>query len=123
MAALDGGAPSARGFPRHRVSSARPPFRVRPPRGSPMSPLLTSEGSFPRMAAARPAAAREVGRKGVHLQIDDPILSQGMRDFGPALRRLDAIAGEVPRDRVSVPVCGSLARGEALEGLLRLQNG
>jgi len=71
--------------------------------------------------AIRPLA-REVGRKGVHLQIDDPILSQGMRDFGPALRRLDAIAGEVPRDRVSVHVCGSLARGKALEALLRLEN-
>ena len=69
--------------------------------------------------ALRPIA-REIGRRGAHLQIDDPILSQGMRDYGPAMRRLDALASEVPRDRVSLHVCGGLARSKALDALLRL---
>ncbi len=71
--------------------------------------------------AIRPLA-HEVGRRGVDLQIDDPILSQGMRDYGLALKRLDAIASEVPRGKTSVHVCGGLARGRVLDALLRLQN-
>lgn len=71
--------------------------------------------------AIRPIA-REAARRGADVQIDDPILSQGMRDFGPAMRRLDAIASEVPRDRASLHVCGSLARGKVLDALFRLEN-
>lgn len=71
--------------------------------------------------ALRPIA-REIGRRGAHLQLDDPILSQGMRDYAPGLRRLDAIASEVPRDRVSVHVCGGLAKSKALDALRRLRN-
>jgi methionine synthase II (cobalamin-independent) len=66
--------------------------------------------------------AREVGRRGVQLQLDDPILSQGMRDYDSALRRLDVIASEAAREKVSVHVCGGLARGKVLEALLRLKN-
>lgn len=72
-------------------------------------------------AALRPIA-HEVGRRGAHLQLDDPILSQGMRDFSPALRSIDAIASEVPRDRVSLHVCGGLRRSKALPALHRLRN-
>ena len=68
--------------------------------------------------ALRPIA-HEIGRRGAHLQLDDPILSEGMRDFGPSLQRLVAIAAEVPRDRVSVHVCGGLAK--TLHALLRLR--
>ena len=71
--------------------------------------------------ALRPIA-REIGRREAHLQIDDPILSQGMRDYGPALRRLDALAAEVPRDRVSLHVCGGLARSKTLDALLLLDH-
>ncbi len=71
--------------------------------------------------AIRPIA-REVSRRNVELQLDDPILSQGMRDYGPALKRLEAIAGEVPRQKASLHVCGGLARGNVLEALLRLEN-
>ncbi len=73
------------------------------------------------MEALRPIA-HAIGRRGAHLQLDDPILSQGMRDFGPALRRLDAIAGEVPRERTSLHVCGSLARTKTLPALFGLQH-
>lgn len=66
--------------------------------------------------------AHEVASRDVELQIDDPILSQGMRDYGPALDRLDAIAAEMPRERASLHVCGGLARGSVLGALLRLRN-
>ncbi len=69
--------------------------------------------------ALRPIA-REIGRRGAYLQLDEPILSQGMRDYGPALRRIDLIASEVPRDRAVLHVCGGLARSRALDALLRL---
>lgn len=71
--------------------------------------------------ALRPIA-REIARRDAHLQIDDPILSQGMRDYGPTLQRIDAIASEVPRDRMSVHVCGGLVRSKALDALQRLEN-
>jgi len=66
--------------------------------------------------------ADAIARRGAYLQIDEPILSQGMRDYGPALRRLDALASELPRDRASLHVCGSLARTRTLEALLRLEH-
>ncbi len=71
--------------------------------------------------ALRPIA-HAIGRRGAHLQLDDPILSQGLRDDAPALRRLDAIASEVPRDRASLHVCGGLARSGALDALRRLRS-
>lgn len=70
--------------------------------------------------ALRPIA-QEIGRRGAYLQLDDPILSQGMRDYGPSLRRLDALASEAPRERVSLHVCGGLARSKALDALHRLR--
>ncbi len=70
--------------------------------------------------ALRPIAA-EIARRGAYLQIDDPILSQGMRDFAPALHDIDTIASEVPRERASLHVCGGLARSGALEALQRLE--
>lgn len=66
--------------------------------------------------------AHEVAARGVELQLDDPILSQGMRDYGPALGRLDRIAAEVPRPRASIHVCGGLARGNVFDALLGLRN-
>jgi len=71
--------------------------------------------------AIRPIA-HEVHRRGADLQIDDPILSQGMRDYAPVVDRLDEIASEVPRVRASLHVCGGLRRGKVLEALLRLKN-
>ncbi len=66
--------------------------------------------------------AHEIASRGVELQLDDPILSQGMRDYGPALGRIDAIAAEVLRSRASVHVCGGLKRGNVLRALLSLRN-
>lgn len=72
------------------------------------------------MTEAIRVIAAEVNRSGADLQVDDPLLSQGMRDFGPTLDRLDRIASEVPRERASLHVCGGLGRGKVLESLLRL---
>lgn len=65
--------------------------------------------------------AREIARRGAHLQIDEPILSQGMRDYGPALTRIDRLASEAPRERTSLHVCGSLARAKTLDALFHLE--
>ncbi len=70
--------------------------------------------------AVRPIA-RELSRRGAYVQIDEPVLSQGMKDYAPALRRIDAIAAEVPRGAVSLHVCGGLVRSRALDALFRLK--
>jgi methionine synthase II (cobalamin-independent) len=84
---------------------------------SAMDPVLHDD-----IAAAIRPLAHEVGRRGAELQLDDPILSQGMRDYAPVLARIDAIASEVPRDRASLHVCGGLARGKVLDALQKLEN-
>lgn len=93
------------------ASGAGPAYR------GPMDPNLYDD-----LTAALQPIAREIGRRGAHLQLDDPILSQGMRDYDPALRRIDAIASEVPRERASVHVCGGLARSQVLGSLFRLES-
>lgn len=65
--------------------------------------------------------AREIARRGAFLQIDEPVLSQGMREYGPALGRLELLASEAPRERVSVHVCGGLVRSKVLPALLGLE--
>ena len=65
--------------------------------------------------------AHEIAHRGAMLQIDEPILSQGMRDYGPALGRLDRIAAEASREAVSIHVCGGLVRSRALDALFRLE--
>lgn len=82
----------------------------------PMDPALHDDLT----EALRPIA-RELGRRGARLQLDEPILSQGMRDYEPALHRLDRLASELPRERMSLHVCGGLARTKALDALFRLE--
>lgn len=65
--------------------------------------------------------AREIGRRGAFLQLDEPVLSQGMRDYGPSLRRLDLLASETARDRACLHVCGGLVRTRALDALVRVE--
>ena len=82
----------------------------------PLDPKLHDD-----LVAALAPIAREVGRRGASLQIDEPILSQGMRDYGPTLRRLEILAGEVPRERAVLHVCGGHARSKSLDALLTLE--
>ncbi len=65
--------------------------------------------------------AREIVRRGAFLQIDEPVLSQGMREYGPALGRLELLASEAPPGTVSLHVCGGLARSKVLPALLGLE--
>ena len=82
----------------------------------PMDPALHDDLT----EALRPIA-REIGRRGAYLQLDEPILSQGMRDYGPSMRRLDLVASELSRERASLHVCGGLRKANVLEALLRLE--
>ncbi len=93
------------------ASGAGPAYR------GPMDPKLYDDLT----EALRPIA-HEIARRGAYLQLDDPILSQGMSDYRPALRRIDAIASESPRERASLHVCGGLGRSKALDALLRLES-
>ncbi len=66
--------------------------------------------------------AREISRRGAFLQIDEPVLSQGMREYGPSMGRLELLASEAPRNRASLHVCGGLARSKVLGPLLNLES-
>ncbi len=93
------------------ASGAGPAYR------GPMDPTLYDDLT----EALRPIA-HEIARRGAYLQLDDPILSQGMSDYRPARRRIDAIASECPRERASLHVCGGLGRSKALDALLHLES-
>ncbi|HII41265.1 MAG TPA: hypothetical protein HA326_08645 [Thermoplasmata archaeon] len=83
----------------------------------PLDPALHDD-----LVAALVPLVREIARRGAWLQLDEPILSQGMRDYGPALRRLETLASEVPRERAFLHVCGGHARSRALDALLTLEH-
>ncbi len=82
----------------------------------PLDPRLHDD-----LVAALTPIAHEIGRRGAWLQIDEPILSQGMRDYSPALRRIETLASEVPRERAVVHVCGGHAKSKSLDALLNLE--
>lgn len=84
---------------------------------SPLDPTLQDD-----LVDALVPIAREIARRGAFLQIDEPSLSQGMREYGPALGRLELLASEVPRERSSLHVCGGLVRSKVLPALLALEH-
>ncbi len=92
------------------ASGAGPAYR------GPLDPRLYDD-----LVAALVPLAREIARRGAWLQIDEPILSQGMRDYRPALARIETLASEAPRERASLHVCGGLAKSKALSSLLTLE--
>jgi methionine synthase II (cobalamin-independent) len=92
------------------ASGAGPAYR------GPMDPALHND-----LVDALIPIVREIGRRGASVQVDEPILSQGMRDYRPALERLDRLASEVPRARASLHVCGGLVRSKVLAALLGLE--
>ncbi len=87
------------------------------PYRGPMDPALQDD-----FVDALVPIAREIARRGAFLQIDEPVLSQGMREYGPALGRMELLASEAPPERVSVHVCGGLARSKVLPALLGLEH-
>ena len=56
------------------------------------------------------------------MQVDEPFLSQGFRDLAARVSLVDQVVAGLPRERVSVHVCGYLGRFGVLEHLLALEN-
>lgn len=83
----------------------------------PMDPALHDD-----LLAALVPIAHEIARRDASLQLDEPILSQGMRDYRPALARLETLASEVPREHAILHVCGGHARSKSLDALLTLEH-
>jgi len=74
------------------------------------------------IAIALAPIAKALTDRGAYLQIDEPFLSQGYRDLSDRVSLLDYVASGLPRERVSVHVCGFIGRNGVVDPLLRLQN-
>ncbi len=74
------------------------------------------------IASALAPIAKAVTDHGGHLQIDEPFLSQGYKDLEARVGLVDRIAEGLPRDRVSVHVCGFVGRFGVVNHLLALDN-
>jgi len=74
------------------------------------------------IATALAPIAKLIVKKGAHIQIDEPFLSQGYRDLAARVGLIDRIAEGLPRDRVSVHVCGFVGGFGVIDHLLRLES-
>jgi len=72
------------------------------------------------IAEALAPIAKALADGGAHVQIDEPFLSQGYRDLPERVRLLDVVAGDLPRERTSVHVCGFVGRFGVVNHLLEL---
>ncbi len=59
---------------------------------------------------------------GAYVQMDEPFLSQGFRDLPERVALLDRVTEGLPRERLSVHVCGYVGRFGVVDQLLRLEN-
>jgi methionine synthase II (cobalamin-independent) len=66
--------------------------------------------------------AKELVERGAYVQLDEPFLSQGYRDLKVKVRLLDRIADGLPRERMSVHVCGFVGGHGVVDHLLGLEN-
>ncbi len=66
--------------------------------------------------------AKELVEMGAYVQLDEPFLSQGYRDLKEKVKLLDFIAADLPRDRMSVHVCGFVGGFGVVDHLLKLEN-
>lgn len=64
----------------------------------------------------------ELSRRGALVQIDEPFLSQGLRDYPEKLKIIDRVMASVPYERSSIHVCGFLGRHKVLDHLLTLEH-
>jgi len=64
----------------------------------------------------------ELSRRGALVQIDEPFLSQGLRDYPAKLAIIDRIMASVPYEQASIHVCGFLGRHKVLDHLLGLEH-
>jgi len=74
------------------------------------------------IADALQPIAKAITDRGGYLQMDEPFLSQGYKDLEERVGLLDRVAEGLPRDRVSVHVCGFVGRHGVVEHLLSLEN-
>lgn len=73
-------------------------------------------------AAALAPIAKALADRGAYVQIDEPFLSQGFKDLPERVALLDEVARGLPRERVSVHVCGFIGRFGVVGHLLRLRD-
>jgi len=66
--------------------------------------------------------AKELTDRGAYVQLDEPFLSQGYRDLKERVKLLDEIAQDLPRDKMSVHVCGFVGGNGVVDHLLKLEN-
>ncbi len=66
--------------------------------------------------------ARAITDTGAYVQIDEPFLSQGYRDLEARVGLIDSITDGLPRDKVSVHVCGFVGGHGVVDRLLDLEN-
>ncbi len=74
------------------------------------------------IAEALAPVAKALTDGGAYLQIDEPFLSQGFKDLPARVSLLDRVARGLPRERVSVHVCGYIGRFGVLGHLARLES-
>jgi len=74
------------------------------------------------IAEALAPVAKELVERGAFVQLDEPFLSQGYRDLKEKVKLLDLIADGLPRERMSVHVCGFVGGYGVVDHLLKLEN-
>lgn len=74
------------------------------------------------IASSLAPIAKAITDNGADVQLDEPFLSQGYRDLRERVQLLDQVAEGLPRDRVSVHVCGFVGGHGVVDRLLDLEN-
>jgi len=74
------------------------------------------------IAEALAPIAKALADRGALVQVDEPFLSQGFRDLEQRVRLLDRLADGLPRERLSVHVCGDVGRFGVVDHLLALEH-
>ena len=74
------------------------------------------------IAIALAPLAKALIERGAIVQIDEPFLSQGHRDIEARVDLLDFIANGLPKERMSIHVCGFVGRSKLVDSLLNLQH-
>jgi methionine synthase II (cobalamin-independent) len=74
------------------------------------------------IAVALAPIAKAITDRGAYVQIDEPFLSQGYRDLEARVGLIDNIASGLPREKVSVHVCGFVGGHGVVDRLLDLEN-
>lgn len=82
---------------------------------------LTDFRLYEDIASALAPVAKALSDEGAHVQVDEPFLSQGFRDLADRVALVDRVVAGLPRERVSLHVCGYLGRFGVLEHLLNLE--